>query len=122
MLCGDRAALRRLEKHLDFLSQLSKAKRKERRLKLLSIATPEQIHTVCECIKNILQGVFEPKFNTQTKRYLRQFEPVYDTITKKNRIVPLAAKRRLLIQKGGFLLTLLAPIIGLAGSLLSNLL
>ena len=65
MAIRDNAAVKRLHKHLDFLSQLYKAKTKQRRAQLLTIATPEQIHTVCECIRagrgeiseNILQEI-----------------------------------------------------------------
>ena len=111
----------RLRKHLDFLNQLGKIKSTKKRAQLLEIATPEQILTICECIKNILRGQIPVKFSKTKKSSLRRYKPVFSRLVKNNRTVPLETKRELLIQRGGFLSALIAPAIGIIGSLLGKL-
>ena len=121
MAYKNKSALNRLQKHLDFLSQLSKAKTKVRRHQLLTIATPEQLQTVCECIKNVLRGTVRVGITGSQKNYLKRYKPIFDILLQKRKRVPLEAKRGLLIQKGGFLPALLTPVLSIAGSLLGSL-
>ena len=122
MAIRDNAAVKRLHKHLDFLSQLCKAKTKQRRAQLLTIATPEQIHTICESINNVLSGSIPSHIPKSKKKYLKRFKPVFVTLLKKNKLVPFHRKKTILVQKGGFLPALLAPVLGIAASLIGNLL
>lgn len=122
MAVKNKASIKRLRKHIDFLSQLSKATKKKKREQLLSIASSDQIQAVIDCIKNVLRGSVPVDFTPTKKRYLRRFKQIYSELLKDRKRVPINSKKRILIQKGGFLTALLPPVIAVAGSLLGDLL
>ena len=73
------------------------------------------IHAICECSKNILSGNIKlsPEEYEALKRYRRQLRELSIKAT------PYKRKREL-IQKGGFLTALIAPLIGLLGTVISS--
>lgn len=107
---------RRLKKHLELLKLVQKAKPEHRKI-LIKTAEKSLILCLCECIDNILRGNVKlgPKKTKELASYAKVLRKIVDRKTNNN------TKRKLLIQKGGFLPALLAPIIGLAGSLIGEL-
>ena len=106
----------RLKKNIHCLKVLhdtSKATRKA----ILSKADEELINTICECLHNILKGKLKVSRDLFKKMKYRQKDlgKIHSKKTKLN------LKKQLLIQHGGFLPALLAPILGIAGSLISGL-
>lgn len=106
----------RLKKHLELLKLIKKAKPEHRKI-LIKTAEQSLILCLCECIDNILRG--NVKLGPKKKKELAKYTIVLRKIA--NRETSKEAKRKLLIQQGGFLPALLAPIIGLAGGLIGEL-
>jgi len=79
----------------------------------------ELINVVSECIRNHLANKL--KFTAQERRRLRKFKHLCRKIHSKK--VSIRKKRMLLLQNqtGGFLPALLAPILGIVGSLIGGL-
>ncbi len=79
---------------------------------MLKVADPDLILCLCECVDNILHGNIKlPKKKTEElAKHAKVLRKIQD------RTVPKETKHRLLIQNGGFLPALLAPIIGIGGS------
>lgn len=107
----------RLRRYHDHLKVLQKARPIERRA-LISVAQPELINTICECARNILHNRIP-----LSKKSKRKLYPYRSQLRKLNdKRVGVADKKRILLQKGGFLLPLLlstvAPIVS---SLVSGL-
>lgn len=108
---------KRVKKHLDTLRVLKTAKPKLRQ-SVLASADNDLIHCLCECAHNVLNG--NVKLSPGQKKILgKHKKPIRDLASKKT---ALKKKRRILVQKGGFLPALLAPIIGIATSLIGGLL
>ena len=107
----------RVKKHLDSLKILRKAKPKFRKNFLLG-ADNDLIKCLCECSLNVLNGNI--KLSKNQKKSLRKHRKNIRTLAAKK--VGLKRKRKILIQKGGFLPALLAPVLGIAGSLIGDLL
>jgi len=77
---------------------------------LLQSASKEQIRTLCECAFNILRkNVPLKKHHVTQLRKKKNRRLVYQLADKS---IPLAKKRDLVVQSGGFPFALLAPIIG----------
>ena len=106
----------RVQKFLKELKELKKAKPKTRK-KLLSGCDKELVKCICDCCYNVVNGNIKLS-SKQKKRLKRHCMPVRLLASKK---VSLKKKKNLLVQKGGFLPALLAPILGIAGSLISGL-
>lgn len=107
---------KRLEKHLDYLSVLRKCKPKQRQA-ILSNADNELIKTICDCIENLLAGKVQlsPSQKKQLKRHRNQLRILRSS--KKG----LKLKKKYIVQNGGFLPALLAPILGVVGGLVTDL-
>lgn len=90
-------------KHRDYLTLLSKSKNAIRRKKLIDAGDNGQIGAVAECIKNIVDGNVPLKKSQLTR--LKKYKTVLRTLRKH----PRGANKRksILMQKGGFLTTLL---------------
>ena len=103
----------RLEKHIDYLKVLNKTNPKTRSA-ILQNADKELLLCICECVENILNGNVRltPKQQNELKKYAKALRQLRDKGTK------LQKKKKLLVQKGGFLAALLlTPIIaGLASA------
>ena len=107
----------RLKNNLHYLKALCNCKPSARKA-ILKQADGELINCICECVDNILKGNI--KISKAQKKKLGRHST--SLVQLRNRKTGLKKKRELLIQKGGFLPALLAPIISVAGGLLSNLL
>lgn len=114
------ASLERLKKHYNFLWLLSKAKTKKKRQELLDIASAEQIKTICECVKNVMLGNV-PGIRKQDIREFKKNREIIRKLISTGKNVTSKKKKELLMQQGGFLPALLAPVIGIAGTLIADL-
>lgn len=108
---------KRIKKHLELLKILKKANTKQRQA-LIQAADNSLILCICECIDNVLRG--NVKLTAAKKQELAKYVTILRKIA--DRKTKVEAKRKLLVQKGGFLPALLAPVIGIAGSLIGDLL
>jgi len=108
---------KRVKKHLEVLKLLKNAKPKLRQ-SIVASAENDLVQCICECCHNILKGNIKlsPKEKKQLSRHKK---PLRDLTSKR---LSVERKRKLLVQKGGFLPALLAPIIGIASSLIGGLL
>ncbi len=106
----------RLKKHLELLKILKKTNPKHRK-SILESADNSLILCICECIDNILRGnvKLSPAKKRELAKHVEILRQIADRKTKGQK------KRSLLVQKGGFLPALLAPVIGIAGSLIGDL-
>lgn len=106
----------RLRRNFNSLKKLKNAKRAQRRT-LLEAASKDLIVCVCDCARNIINGNIglKPKDKKKLARHKHTLRKLASGGTK-----GVNKKRRLLVQKGGFLPLLLGPILGLAGGLLRN--
>lgn len=102
----------RVERHVDLLRWLSQAKPAEIRSIIKSV-DKDLLDTLCECGLNVLKGRV-PLTPIQKSR-LRRHKTGLRRLVQKS--TPLKEKRALL-QKGGFLGTLLAPVLGALGHFL----
>lgn len=107
---------RRIRKHYDILHLLARCKCSKQFKALLSNADKETVRCLCECIQNVLMGNI-PLSDSKTKKLKTHRTTLRRIIDKRTR---LKEKRKLLSQTGGFLPLLLAPIVGLAGSLIGD--
>lgn len=80
----------------------------EQRKALLRKADSKLVRRICECALNVLLGNV-PLSNSHKSR-LRKHAPALRVLAKPN--ITLARKKNLIVQRGGFLPALLAPIIG----------
>lgn len=88
------------------------------RQRILKCADDEVIRTICECIHNYMND--RVPVTLQQSRRLSQYAKTMGKLWTKKR--SNQEKRRILMeQKGGFLPAMLAPILGIAGSLLGSL-
>ena len=102
-----------LHKNILYIDILAKAKPAHRKA-ILSTADRDLIICLCDCAVNILKGnvllkAHEYQKLCKAKAHLRQLAGEKTTIK---------ARRKILVQKGGFIPALLAPILGIAGQLL----
>jgi len=109
--------LGRVKKHLGILQYLCKCPSKSCQFKaLMKHADKDLVRCLCECIQNVTLG--NVKIGRQRRKKLAKHKGVLRRIL--NRKTSVGRKRKLLGQTGGFLPLLLAPIIGLAGSLIGD--
>ena len=104
---------RRLKDNAHALHILSKSSSKRRKA-ILKHAHKELITCLCECALNVLKGRV-PLSPTQKKKLTRHKKHLRALADKKS---SHAKRKRLLVQKGGFLGSLLAAILGTLGGLL----
>ena len=106
----------RLQSQLHFLHVLKDAKPQARRA-LLACANDELIKAIVECALNTLNG--NHKLTKEEKSKLKKYKSRLRTLI--NPKISFKSKRKLLVQKGGFLVPLLASVLsGVIGSLISN--
>lgn len=112
-----KAVHKRLYNNLDFLNLVAKTKSPSKRRKLLELANREQIRAICDCIKN---AAYNPKIELtkEQKRALKNHKGVLMQLAHTKQ--PISKQKEILIQHGGFLSALIAPILGIAGSLLGD--
>lgn len=104
------------KKHADILHALRHFSAKERAA-FFRAADVKLVRCVCECIFNVLCGnvPIQPEHKTDLKRHASILRKL---VEKKNGKRNLAHKRRLIVQKGGILPTLLIPILTVLSQLL----
>lgn len=81
---------------------------KEQRQALLRKADPALVRCICECALNVLQGTVTIPQSHKSK--LRQHKKILRKLASGR--TSLSSKKRLIVQKAGFLPALLAPILG----------
>ena len=92
---------------------LKNAKPKLRKA-LLSNCNKELINTISECVLNVLKGNL--KLTDRQKRRLQKFSGQLRSVV--GRSVPLAVKKKLINQRGRFLVPLLPAILSTLASLI----
>jgi hypothetical protein len=104
-------------KNRDFLSLLSKNKKKKQRNQLIDIANGSQIKSVTECVMNLLSGNIPLSKHqlSQLKKHRKQMRE----LTKRQ--LSIKRKKQILKQKGGFLGAILPLAVSAIGSLLPGL-
>jgi len=106
----------RLKRNLDFLRVLKKANTKQRKA-ILDTGSKDLILCLCEVIDNVLAGTV--KLSSKQKKELIKYKSILRKLIDKK--VTIKAKRRLFIQKGGFLPAILGPALGLAATIIGQL-
>lgn len=96
-----------LRLHRNILQKIVKARPKQRK-KIVALANKELIRCLLECTQNTLQGNV-PLSLSQTNKLSRHKRQLRRLIHKKESWIK---KRKNIQQKGGFVLSLLLPIIG----------
>ena len=104
--------MKRIRSKCQSLHVLKDARPKLRRA-ILANSKKELLNSVCECDLNVLQG--NVKLSNCKKRKLRKFRRQLRTVA--DRHVPLARKKKLIIQSGGFLVPLLSVVLPTIASL-----
>jgi len=105
--------MKRIRPNYHNLHVMKDARRKLRRA-ILANSDKELLDTVCECSLNVLQG--NVKLSNCKKRKLRKFRRQLRTVA--DRHVPLARKKELIIQSGGFLVPLFSLVPATIASLI----
>jgi hypothetical protein len=106
----------RLKSQQHFLHVLKNAKPQARRA-LLSSADDEIVKAIVECALNTLNG--NHKLTKEEKSKLKKYKSRLRALIDPK--ISLKSKRKLLVQKGGFIFSLLASVLsGVIGSLISN--
>ena len=106
----------RVKKHLPLLKWLS-ANHPKKTKPLLRTIDKEVLDTICECCYNVLKGNV-PLTATQ-KRRLNKHKHVMRRLTGGKK-VPIKKKRQLVQTGGGFMSSLLAPILSIFGKILTQ--
>lgn len=106
---------KRVKKHFGTIKALCKLKPNVAKA-VIHDANDEVIKCICECIQNVLNGVV--KIPQATKRKLKRHKRKIRQINNKR--IGIRRKRKLLEQSGGFLPMLLAPVVGLLGSVVGE--
>lgn len=90
------------QRHLDQLKTLSKSKKKN---KIVKKSPNSLIKALCECCKNLMTGSIP--ISKQRLHRLRPYKKILRSLANKK--VPLFKKRRILVQRGDGLLSILIP-------------
>jgi hypothetical protein len=111
----------RFNRHFDHVKAVAVDSTK-RRQALLESSTDAQIRCICECVYNVING--KVPFDEEEKSKLLPYRDVMTKLLDRNEKRTKKfwrKKKRLLVQKGGFLPLILGPLLGVAGSLLTDL-
>lgn len=104
-----------IRKHAAILREIAKAK-PEMRKSILKVADKELMRCICECAKNTLNG--NVKLHSHQKRKLARHKHILRQLVSPGK--SWKSKRKVVVQSGGFLLPLLAPILGTVLSSIIN--
>lgn len=104
-----------MKRNWELLKVLSKAKPKQRKA-IVATSSNDLVLAICEVVDNMLKGTL--KLNAQQKKKLGHYKSVLREIA--NRKVSQKKKKELIVQKGGFLGTLLVPALSLIASLIGQ--
>lgn len=106
--------MKRIQKHYDILKVLSTCKKCIRN-NIISKADSELINTICECVYNLLKGNI--KLSEVQFKNLKPFRHILRKLLAKSNT---KEKKKILIQKGGFLEILLPAVISGLASIISS--
>jgi len=98
--------MRRRRSNFHRLHALKEARPKLRRA-IIENSDKELLNSISECSLNVLKGTV--KLSDRKKRKLRKFKHQLRTIVDKR--VPLARKKKLIIQRGGFIVSHLTAVL-----------
>jgi hypothetical protein len=98
--------MERVRSNYHALHVLRKARPKLRKA-IVSHGDKELVKSICECVLNVLNG--NVSLTACAKRKLQKHKVVLRKVADKR--VPLSSKKRLIVQKGGFLLPLLTAVL-----------
>ena len=106
-----------IEKELDVFKYLiSKYCTKANQKDVISKANGPLINKICECILNIINGNI--KISTQDFEKLKPYKGLFRKLLQKK--TKISEKKRLIIQKGGFLQILIPAIISGLATIISS--
>ena len=105
--------MRRIKANYHALQVLKNAGPKLRKV-IVSSCNKDFLHSISECVLNVLNGII--RVSDCAKRKLKRFKSSLRSFIDKR--LPLASKRRVIIQRGGFLLPLLSAVLPTLASLL----
>jgi hypothetical protein len=107
----------RLKRNLAILEVLSKAPKKQREA-IINTATKDQILCLCDCANNIL--LENINLSPTEIEKLRRYQHLVRYLAENKNKRKLKKNKDYLVQSGGFLPVLLAPILGAVGSILAE--
>ena len=102
---------------LPTLRKISRAKTAKQRNLLLLKCDKKVLYSICEICKNVVEKNI-PISHARVKK-LARFKK-YIRLLSQKRTVPLKTKRKIILQKGGFLSSLLIPTTTILAQLLSD--
>ena len=105
----------RIKRNFDSLRMLQKANPKLRKA-IIENSKADLIIALCEIIENTLHGTV--KLNEVQKKKLKRYGQILRHVA--NRGVTIKEKKKLLVQRGGFLSVILPPAIALVSALISH--
>lgn len=114
--------MKRIQKNQKLLEYISSNEFKNKKLRqaLINNIPKESIYSICECVKNVMNG--NVKLDDKTFQILKPYKLTFKKLL--NRQNDLNSKRKVLIQKGGFLQFLIPAVISgiasIASALISN--
>ena len=107
-------SITRLKRHSQTLKRLAKSKSSVAK-PIIKGASKDLLNTLSECSYNVLQGVV-PLSSKQKKSLCRYKKQLRQCANKK----PSQKQKRAIFMRGGFLGSLLTPIIGILGQILTG--
>lgn len=105
----------RVRRHIDVLKVLLKAKVPLRKA-ILTNSDQQLILALCEIVKNVLLG--NVKLPPKQKKALTRHSALLRKLSDKR--IDVKTKKKLFIQRGGFLPAILGPALGLLASVIGN--
>ena len=105
--------MRRIRSNSHNLKTLAYAKTKLRKA-ILANGGRHLVNSISECALNVLKG--NVKLSSCRKKKLAKFQRQLRSVVDKS--LPLARKKKLILQRGGFLVPLLAAVVPTLGTLL----
>lgn len=105
---------KRVQRNFEILQVLSSCK-KCMRNHIIKTGSKDLIASICECIDNVLSN--NAKLTSEERQNLYKYKAVLRKLVKKS---SLEKKKKLLVQKGGFLEYLIPAAISAISSLIGN--
>ena len=105
--------MKRLRKHTTMLKALGSASPKLKKV-IIKQGDKDLITCLCDCANNILKG--NVPLSQRQKSCLKRHKHLMRKLTQRKSIT----QKRKILQTGGFLGNLLAPVLGVLGTILSG--